>query len=224
MVELTTCGPGGRPYVNGDRAQVAPVERGAGSRGWSAGGRPCVDGLTALERASLAAAWTAAASFEHASVASFARASLDLLAVGAPADLVVLAHEAALDEIRHAQLCFALAAAYAGEEIAPGSFPLGGEVRTGEGLAAVAVSAAIEGCVGETVAAVVAAEQLARATDPAVRAALAAIAADEARHAELAWRTVAWAISAGGSEVRAAVEHALRGVLDRDAPAVRVGS
>ena len=54
-----------------------------------------------------------------------------------------------------------------------------------------------------------AAEQLANATDPAVRAALAQLADDEARHAELAWRTVAWAVQAGGREVRAAVARAL---------------
>jgi hypothetical protein len=145
---------------------------------------------------------------EHASVASFARFSLALLAAGAPADLVELAHAAALDEVRHAQLCFRLAAAYAGEEIAPGPFPLGADVPVGSGLAALAASTVKEGCVGETVAAMVAAEQLARATDPAVQAALRHIPDDEARHAELAWRTVAWAVRAGGSDVRAAVEQA----------------
>jgi hypothetical protein len=71
-----------------------------------------------------------------------------------------------------------------------------------------------------TLSAIEAAEQLARATDPAVREALVIIAADEARHAELAWRTVAWAISAGGERVRAAVsevfETTLRGVASME--------
>jgi hypothetical protein len=35
--------------------------------------------------------------FQHASVASFARFSLELLALGAPPDLVAAAHAAALD-------------------------------------------------------------------------------------------------------------------------------
>jgi len=35
------------------------------------------------------------------------------------------------------------------------------------------------------------------------------IAADETRHAELAWRTVAWAVGAGGWGVRVAVGQAL---------------
>lgn len=52
----------------------------------------------------------------------------------------------------------------------------------------------LEGCVGETLAALDAAEALASATDPHVRAALARIADDERRHAELAFRFVAWAL------------------------------
>jgi hypothetical protein len=48
--------------------------------------------------------------------------------------------------------------------------------------------------VGETVAALEAAEGAAQALDPAIRTTLAAIARDEARHAELAWDFVAWAL------------------------------
>jgi hypothetical protein len=82
-------------------------------------------------------------------------------------------------------------------------------------LAELAASAVREGCVGESIAAVLAAEQLARATDPAVREALAAIADDEARHAELAFRAVAWALAAGGAEVRAAVAAAFEDAARR---------
>jgi hypothetical protein len=209
MVYNILCGPGGRPYLVDEGARVAVPRRGSGAGGWIHGDEPSTDGLSPSERASLAEAWTRDALLEHASVASFARFSLALLAAGAPADLVALAHQAALDEVQHARLCFALASRYAGEEIAPGQFPLGREVSVDASLASIAVSTIEEGCIGETMAAVIAAEQLARAADPAVRAALARIAADEARHAELAWRTVAWAVQAGGSEVRAAVERAL---------------
>lgn len=207
------CGAAGRPFVVEHQARVAPPQRGAGRRGWTAGSPPQLEGLTPLERAALADAWTADALLEHASIASFARVSLALLAAGAPATLVEQAHRAALDEVRHAGLCFALASAYAGEDVTPGRFPLGQAVHIEASLEAIAVSTVHEGCIGETVAAVIAAEQLARATDPAVRAALAEIAADEARHSELAWRTVAWAVDAGGPPVRAAVERALREAL-----------
>lgn len=74
-----------------------------------------------------------------------------------------------------------------------------------ERTATPAARCAFEGAIGETLSAVTAAEQMACATDPAVREALAGIAEDEARHAELAWRTVAWAIRRGGASVRSTV-------------------
>jgi hypothetical protein len=199
----------GRPYVVDGEARVAPLVRASGTNGWSEGGRPDVDGLSVDERAALAEAWTADALLEQASVASFSRFSLALLAAGAPGDLVELTHRAAIDEVRHARLCFALAGTYAGEDVAPGCFPVGEGTGAEASLLDIAVRTVKEGCIAETVSAAVAAEQLVRATDPAVRAALAEIAADEARHAELAWKTVAWAVDAGGKEVRAAVARVL---------------
>jgi hypothetical protein len=214
-VDLRVCFNGGRPYLVDDSARVAALVRGGG--GWAEGAvpgddgapkPPALDGLEPEARAALAGAWAEDGLREHASVASFSRFALDLLAMGAPAALVELAQRAALDEIRHSRLCFALASAYAGEALGPGPFPLGAGVRLATCLTELAASTVKEGCVGETVAAVMASEQLARATDPAVRAVLARIAADEARHAELAWRAVAWAMSAGGEEVRAVVAQA----------------
>ncbi|AUX42130.1 hypothetical protein SOCE26_035570 [Sorangium cellulosum] len=204
----------GRPYLVDAVARTAPFLRARGDAGWGAAEAmtPRIDTLTADLREALAAAWTRDALFEHASVASFGRFALELLAAGAPADLVEEAHRAALDEARHARLCFALASAYAGETIAPGAFPFEGRVEVEADLASIAARAAKEGCIGETIAAVIAAEELGAAEDPAVRGALAVIAADEARHAELAWRTVAWAIRAGGERVRAAVEEVFAGL------------
>jgi len=65
-----------------------------------------------------------------------------------------------------------------------------------------------EGCVGETLGALLAAEQRDVATDPEVRAFLTKLARDEERHAELAWRFVRWAIAEGGPGARAAAERA----------------
>jgi hypothetical protein len=209
MVQLELCAQGGRPFLVDEEARVAPSARGVAANGWASGERPDLASLSATDRDALASAWTADALLEHASVASFARLSLALLAAGAPPELIDETHRAAADEVRHARLCFALASAYAGEDVGPGAFPLGGAVQVPATLGELAVSTVREGCVGETVAAVVAAEQLARATDPAVRAALTEIAADEARHAELAWKTVAWAVNAGGGEVRRLTARAL---------------
>jgi hypothetical protein len=202
--QATIGGCTGRPFLVEDRPRTAPLRR-ASASGWTAHLAPQSATLDPAVRARLADAWTADGLAEHASVASFGRFALELLAVGAPADLVAEAHEAALDEIRHARLCLALASAYAGEPVEPGPFPFGGHVEVDSDLARIAARAAREGCIGETMAALQAAEQLADATDPAVREVLTIIAADEARHAELAWRTIAWALRTGGAAVRTAV-------------------
>jgi hypothetical protein len=197
---------GGRPFMVEERPRTAPVLQ-AGDEAWeeAVATTPRTHDLTAEQRAELAAAWTKDGLFEHASIASFGRFALELLAVGAPSQLIEQAHQAAIDEVRHARLCLGLASAYAGRTVAPAPFPFDGRVEVDASLATVAARAAREGCIGETLAAIQAAEQLAHATDPAVRAALVVIAEDEARHAELAWRTVAWALRTGGAEVRAAV-------------------
>ena len=220
-VGIHICLGGGRPYLVSDQgtgeegALTAPAERGV-ANGWAEGAPPNVSGLSREERAQLAAAWTKDALLEHASVASFARFSMALLAAGAPAELVEAAHRASLDEIRHARLCFALASGYAGDSVQPGAFPLGASLDIDASLVGLATSTVIEGCIGETVAAIRASEQLARAEDPAVRHALAIIAEDEARHAELAWKTVLWVIKKGGAPVRDAVRETFARALETD--------
>ncbi|WP_438044685.1 hypothetical protein [Sorangium sp. So ce128] len=91
--------------------------------------------------------------------------------------------------------------------------------RRASGLPELAARAVREGCVGETLAAVQASEQRSRATDAAVRSALATIAEDEAWHAELAWRFVAWALQTGGEPVRRAVSEAFEAALASPPPA-----
>ena len=67
--------------------------------------------LPADVRHILSEQWSLAARFEHASIASFNKFSLELLAVGAPGTLVAAANRAALQEVEHAQACFAAASA-----------------------------------------------------------------------------------------------------------------
>lgn len=143
-------------------------------------------------------AWLVDALLEHASVAAFARFSLELLAIGAPARFVEDAHRAALDEIEHARLCSALAST---PESLRGPGPLE-SVRVRQGVAEVVLAAAEECCCGETFAALVAQHALAVATHPGARRALERIAVDEAKHAELGWRFVAWAVARFGEVAR----------------------
>jgi len=152
---------------------------------------------------------------EHASIASFGKLALELLSLGAPATLVAGAHEAALSEVRHAELCFALASRYLDAPVGPGSLPGAAVVRGAQPLEELAVAAVHEGCVNETIAAALASVQLAASTDEAVRATLAVIAEDESAHAELAYRVVAWAIKVGGDSVRCSVAGAFHEAIQK---------
>ncbi|MCC6647496.1 MAG: ferritin-like domain-containing protein [Polyangiaceae bacterium] len=189
-----------------------------GPDGWASLRALDAGALDPALRARLAEEWSRDALFEHASVGSFDRFSLHLLAVAAPPSLIEDAHQAAIDEILHARLCFALASAYAGEPLGPGRLPLEGDVLGRLDLPSIAAAAVTEGCVGETLASLEAATALERATVPAVREALQQIADDEARHAELAWRFVRWALDLGDPDARVAVERAFREALDAQRP------
>ena len=144
-------------------------------------------------RERLAAAWLAAARMEHASIAAFSATALRLLALGAPPELLAATQRAALDEISHAQIAFALASAYAGRSVSPGAFEAATRVGTGT-LRELAIETFVDGCVGETVAALEAERAADAASDPAIASILRKIAVDEARHAELAWQIVAWCV------------------------------
>jgi hypothetical protein len=191
----------GRPHLDEDLASVrAPLQPG---ETWLGGHVPeASPELPAEARAHLAESWLSDARDEHASVAAFARATLELLAVGAPPELVAASQQASLDEIRHTRTCLSLAARY-GAPQEPG--PLPALAPRGGGLVALACATFLEGCVGETIAAVAARRAARRCELAAMHEALVGIAEDEARHAELAWSTLAWAVRTGGRDVADAV-------------------
>ncbi len=140
---------------------------------------------------------------EHASIAAFARFALQLLALGAPASLVTETQQAIADETEHAHLCFSLAGAYAGCDLGPGKLDMIGALEASDlELEGVLGSAVREGMIGETLAAVEARHAYSVARDPIVRRALDRIAADETRHAALAWKFAAWAIQSFGDRAR----------------------
>jgi hypothetical protein len=186
--------PGGRVLVGDDGVVLAEVEEDAGWAMEVEGGE---------RDAALAEAWSSDARMEHASIASFARATLELLAVGAPPALVSATQQASLDEVEHARLCFALASRYAGRELGPGPLAVVGP-RSAD-LVRLACDVFVEGCVGETIAALAAVRAGRGCEDEVVREVLAKIADDEARHAAVAWATLGWACERGGEAVREAV-------------------
>ncbi len=168
-------------------------------------------GIDPVTAAALARDWLKDACEEHASIAAFARFTMHLASVGAPPGMIVASQAASIDEVRHARACFALARRYGGRAMGPAPLALDGAMPA-MGLAEIAALAAEEGCVGETLGALLAEAQLARTSDPVARALLerSRIVRDEARHAELAWSFVSWAVRTGGEPVRRAVETAVR--------------
>jgi hypothetical protein len=81
-----------------------------------------------------------------------------------------------------------------------------------------AIGSLVDGCLNEGIAADVAANGARGARDPIVRDTLQMIAADEERHAELAWSVLAWCLDTGGETVRAAVAARVARLTDELAP------
>lgn len=136
----------------------------------------------------LGAQYARMAWLEAASVPAFLRLAEELAAHGAPEVLVQAARRSAREEVRHARAMEALARHHGASvpevEIAP-FHPRSLEAMLWEN--------AREGCVRETYGAVVAGWQARAAAHEQVRRVLGRIAADELRHAELAWAVEAWA-------------------------------
>ncbi len=199
----------GRPFTVDGRARLATLE---GDRGWSSafGAGPVIEALAETTRLALAEAWTEEARTEHASVASFTRMVLELMSLGAPADLVGETLRAAEDERRHAMSAFALASAYGGTALGPGALDIRGCLSAAS-APEIAERLAGEGCIAETVSALLVAEAYEQAKDPAVRAVLERVAEEESAHALLAWKTLAWLLqreSVDRADVHARVAHA----------------
>ena len=178
--------PCGRLFYVEDRATRAQTQE---ARGWMGADveAPTAFGEEAVERA--AHAWLEDALEEHASIAAFSRATLELMALGAPSELLAEYQRASLDEIRHARACFALVAALTGEDVSADRIAVEGPR---DDLDAIISDVFWGGCVGESVAALCAQRALRGCAWEPARAALEEISGDEARHAALAWSTLSF--------------------------------
>lgn len=164
------------------------------------------------------APWVArAAMLEGASITAFARLVRALEHHGAPPALIAEARRAIADEALHAQLCARLAAQLGATVpevvVEPRDLPT---------LEQLAIENAVEGEVGETFGALIAACQARTAADPDVRAVCAILAVDEARHAQLAHELGAWLatrLSPGArAEVAMRKRRAIAELLDASDP------
>jgi hypothetical protein len=131
-----------------------------------------------------------AARLEFLSVDAFEILAMELEAHRAPTRLVRAALRASRDEVRHAREMNDHFRSFGGSPI-----PMRRSVRRRipRSIEAMARENAVEGCVRETYGALVATWQSRAAANPRLRTTMARIAADERRHASLAWQIAAWA-------------------------------
>ena len=135
--------------------------------------------------------WLQHAEAEHASVASFARHTLQLMSIGAPADLLVASQQASLDEIKHARICYGISSAFIGTDFWPGALDVEGSLEKMT-LKQIIESIIQEGCIEETLSAIEAWRKASITDDKAIESALSQIASEETNHAQLAWNTIRW--------------------------------
>lgn len=117
----------------------------------------------------------------------FRRLTCELRAVYAPAALRRRAGRSMRDEARHTRTMRTFARRFGGVPRRVRIAPL-----ASRDLVGMAIQNAVEGCVFETWAALLATWQAEHAADPHVRAAMQSIARGEARHAALAWDVAEW--------------------------------
>ncbi|HEX7664449.1 MAG TPA: hypothetical protein VF407_08065 [Polyangiaceae bacterium] len=175
-----------------------------------AGRRP--DGLRAAETIAtsdrVGRYFAEMAHLEAASVHAFRIMGHELAALGAPSEILVAIERARKDEVLHTRITAKLARAH-------GAKPQKACVARAKkrSLEAVAIENAVEGCVRETFAAVLASWQGEHAEDQNVRSAMASIAVDETRHAALSWRVAEWIESRLDRAAKARVDEARLGAI-----------
>lgn len=188
----------GRPFVD-DNGNPLHAQLEANQPAWSA--EKVQSEITSTDEA-LGREWAERALGEHASVPAFAAFTIALMSNNAPPALVQDALTAAMDEIRHAKTSFEIASLLLGTTVEPGPIPPSTHTFAAD-LTSLAVAAAQEGCIDETLSALAAAYEvdtrldqnprINESTKAMLKAKIRTIALEEARHSALAWRTVLWA-------------------------------
>lgn len=163
--------------------------------------------------------FVSSAQLELSSVWTFLRLAAELAAVGAPAELVAAALDAADDEVRHAEQCGVLAGGVQLAELPAHAARARFTALTPEALATFVAEAWCEGCLNETAAAEEARLAGELADGPA-RDILAGIARDEQGHAELSWRVLAWAASIAPALAHSTIASLPPYASNEDAPPV----
>jgi hypothetical protein len=140
--------------------------------------------------------WTRTAFSEYASAAAFAEIAAALLAAGAPIDLVAAAGDFVVDEIVHTEVAARIAAALGGAvalEVDLTRLVRPPTAAAHDPLLAAAERVVRTSCVGEALTVPILKLSRHLAGSPLIEAALTAVVADEASHAQLGWWFLDWA-------------------------------
>jgi hypothetical protein len=157
-------------------------------------------------REELARIWAERIPTEYRSITGFATLSFDLIAAGAPVDLVAVCHRVCIDELRHTELAVRMVELYGGTRPALpreiSSLPADATVSA---TAQACRSAIALSCLGETFACTELAMLRERAVDPVVKGVLTVFLADEIVHARVGWAYLAHALKTADARTRAKV-------------------
>lgn len=176
--------PCGRLFYVEDTATVATTEH---THDWMGQNVDAPEQFDDDIKAFAAKAWLDDALEEHASIAAFSRATLELMRLGAPAQLLERYQVASIEEIDHARQCFALVNALTGQPASAGRLEVEGPRQD---LRAIIEDVFWGGCVGESVAALCATRASTQCVWSAAQKTLHQISEEEASHAALAWSTM----------------------------------
>jgi hypothetical protein len=199
----------GRPFLVEGTALLAPLSSTPFGEPGARVDAACLDAAT---RETLGRYWAEIGLMEHASIAAFARFALQLMHVGAPLSLLEATQRAMFDETEHAKACFGIASGLLGRSVGAGKLPLDNALSE-TSLHDIVRLTVREGCIGETVAAIEAAEAHVLTKDAHIRSVLGRIQTDELRHAELAWRFVQWALAQEAASPSPTATRPLRDVV-----------
>ena len=190
----------GRPFVahgvaKTSTSKVYNTRKGTKySASWKMGPQPSVPASNPHNE-EIGREWLKIAEGEHASIASFARFTLQLMSLGSPSELLVSSQKAKIDEINHAKFAYTFASAFLGSDYGPGPLDVKGALDDVSSFPRSIVSSLIkEGCIEETVSAIEAHIAAYYAQDLSIKAPRIQIALDETRHAQLAWDALHWII------------------------------
>jgi len=176
---------------------------------WTQGEHPDISDLDKATCIALEESWLQSARGEHASVPAFSRISWQLAAAGAPAELLEWSHKAAIEEIKHARLCFALAEGYGGRSHSVKPMPellSGGLDLKDDLLITLAKESIIDGCLMEGFFSDIAAISAKACEDRVIRNVLDQIAVEEESHADFAWAILDWLQKASPENIYPVIE------------------